>query len=128
MAEVTCRRREARSTPLYDAHVRRYDQQRKGEPQRTADDVYDAGGIRTAIHRAIGRANRDRKSGGLDPLPKWSPYALRHHRATELAIHEGEETAQLILGHSDRAMTAVYLHRTVERVRKAMKRRQEKAG
>jgi integrase len=79
---------------------------------RKLSDRYDAGALRTAISRAVTRANRDRAEA--DKLPQWTPYQLRHSALTRIRRERNEEDAALIAGHARKSMTD---HYTVDAIR-----------
>ncbi|MBC8105898.1 MAG: tyrosine-type recombinase/integrase [Anaerolineae bacterium] len=112
-AEAEAERRELlrtkRKTPLYAAHVRRYDRQRTDEPERSAGERYSEESYRRAIHRACERAQREARK--LDPeavVPVWNPNQLRHSAATRLNKLFGLEDVSVLLGHSDVKTTRIY--------------------
>jgi len=72
---------------------------------------------RTAIHRAIEKANR-----ALPPdqqIPRWSPYSLRHTFATVAKKEVGLDKAQAVMGHASPIMTERYTHRELELAKEA---------
>lgn len=63
---------------------------------------YTKDSYRVAIQRACRRAG----------VPPWAPNQLRHTRATEIREKYGIEAAQVVLGHSDPNVTAIYAERS----------------
>ncbi|MFZ5832392.1 MAG: tyrosine-type recombinase/integrase [Planctomycetota bacterium] len=58
-----------------------------------------------AVRRAIRRAQRAGEAVGT-----WTPYDLRHTRATEISRAFGPRAAQAVMGHTNLKTTEVYLH------------------
>ena len=69
-----------------------------GRPAKAPGTRYDVGSYRRAIARACTAAK----------IPSWHPHQLRHNAATNLRKEFGIETARLILGHKNAAMTEIY--------------------
>eukprot|EP00913_Durusdinium_trenchii_P028474 g26702.t1 len=84
-------RRKNRKTPVQPSQKNR----KKREPKRKPGNQYSEGAYRQAIHRAIDRANENRK----EPVPVWSPNQIRHGVATVVREKYGLEAAQVLLGH-----------------------------
>ena len=55
--------------------------------------------------RAIARANQRAESAGAGslPIPKWTPYELRHSAASAISVELGGEAATSQLGHMSQA-------------------------
>ena len=100
--------REGRQTPLWDSHAQRYERERAQRTPREYGDRYTAATLRTAIARAITRANRDRHEAGEELLPRWTPYQLRHAALTRVRTARGLEAAKAVGGHSAAGITEVY--------------------
>ncbi len=66
--------------------------------------------LRNAITSACHRAG----------VPRWTPYALRHAKITEVSLKYGVDVAQALAGHASKATTAIYDHNTLERVKRAV--------
>lgn len=81
------------------------------DPRRLGE-AYTTSSYRRAIHRAC-------KAAGVEP---WGPHRLRHNAATYLNREFGIETANIILGHSTTAITAIYAERNERRAREVMQR------
>lgn len=79
--------------------------------KRALRDHYDTGSYRRAILYAIRRCNADRKKAGLDPIPSWHPYQLRHSVATTVRERFGLEGSQVYLGHARADVTQLYAER-----------------
>ncbi|TWT35605.1 site-specific tyrosine recombinase XerC [Posidoniimonas corsicana] len=92
-------RNAARKTPLSCGNTR--GSNRVKRPKKTAGDCYTTRSYRQAIYRGCDRAGIDR----------WAPNRLRHTAATEIRREFGLEAAQVILGHSQAAITQVYAER-----------------
>ena len=116
------RRRDARTTPLYPSHVERYERQRAERPDRKVGDVYTAHTFRRAIERGLKAANRERPERGLQPLPDWHPYQLRHAAATRIREEFGIEMVRCLLGHSSATMSEVYAEVDLKKARTVMER------
>jgi len=78
----------------------------KPRPKRKPRNFYGKEAYRTAIHRAVDRANRE----GIT-IPHWHANQLRHSAATEIRRLFGLEAAQVALGHSRADVTQVYAER-----------------
>ena len=120
MREVYQRRSEERKTPRWPSHVKRYARERAERPRRSHRDTYDSTTLRQAVDRAVAAANRARKALGLDPVPRWTPYQLRHACATRLRKDYGLETVRALLSHSSASMTEVYAEVDAETARAIM--------
>ena len=67
-------------------------------PPKSIREVYSVASYRQAIRRACERAG----------VPLWTPYQLRHARATEVRQRFGLEAAQAVLGHESLDATQIY--------------------
>lgn len=76
-------------------------------PRRKPGAEYTVDSYRRAIHRACDKAG----------IPRWSPNRLRHAAATEVRSRFGLEAAQIVLGHSQAAVTQIYAARDHEKGR-----------
>lgn len=101
-------RREGRQTPLWDSHERRYERERARRKPVDFGDRYTASVLRTAIGRAVTRANRDRREANEQPLQKWTPYQLRHAAMTRVRSAKGLEAAKAVGGHATVLMSEGY--------------------
>tara|TARA_R110002072_G_scaffold100429_3_gene221186 strand:- start:88275 stop:89639 length:1365 start_codon:yes stop_codon:yes gene_type:complete len=124
-AEGNRRRRAAGSRPkLYGNDAVRYERERKerlaaGKAPRVFSETYDSHALRKAVERGIERANAAREEGGLAPLPRWTPYQIRHAVATEADVLVDRETAAAQLGHASTTTTRRYSHDDVGKAVKA---------
>lgn len=109
MAALRAEQRDARRTPGQPSQRNRG----KAAPRRAPGRCYS---VRTYA-QAIETANAAREAAGQAPLPKWSPYCLRHAAATAIRAAHGLETAQVILGHSKANVTQIYARTNEERAR-----------
>lgn len=123
-ADAERRKRERRETPLYDSHLARLECERAERAregrQRELGEMYDARTFNRAIARAIAAANRDRAEQGVQPLPHWHPYMLRHSAGTRIRRDHGLDIARLVLGHEKLSQTEDYAEIDIERARKVM--------
>ena len=87
-------------------------------------ETYTAATFRRAITRAVRAANRERTEQGLQPLPNWTPYQLRHAAATRMRKDHGIEVTRCLMGHSSASMTEHYAQLDLDKARAAM----EKSG
>lgn len=116
MAEHNHQRRKARKSKVWPSHRDRYERERARRQPIQHADRYTASALRTAIARAVKRANRDRAAAGEDengkpklaPLPEWTPYMLRHSALTRIRAALGLEAAKAVGGHSSVVMTEGY--------------------
>ena len=97
-AERSARRREARTTKLWESHVLHQARKKAEREQRRDGASYTVASYRRAIARACDEAG----------IPVWSPHGLRHAAASELRREFGEETTRLVLGHSKLDTTRLY--------------------
>ena len=79
-------------------------------------DFYNKDSYRTAVLRAIEKANRQLSVD--QRIPKWTPYELRHSAASAISVELGGEAATSQLGHTSQTTTAIYLHREIEKLTK----------
>ena len=84
---------------------------RKRKPKRQAGERYTKDTYNRSVRRAIEKANKERAEQELPLLPYWSPNRLRHTAGTEIRKHYGLEAAQVVLGHSQAAITEIYAER-----------------
>ncbi len=127
---------EKRKTPLSCGN--RPGTNRKSRPKRTVGNCDDTNSYRKAIHRAcdvafpapppLAQRDGETKTAWLARLSeselaelrewqkahRWAPNRLRHARATDLRKKFGIESARVVLGHSDAAITQVYAERDLE--------------
>ncbi len=131
VAELHRGRRANRRTPLYDSHLRRYEEQRKESPDCAPGEAYTATSFARAVTRAVDAENRERsrkaREHGLSEeqiaklmLSRWTPYQLRHAAATRLRREFGLEMVRCVLGHASATMSEVYAEVDHERARQAM--------
>jgi integrase len=66
--------------------------------------------LRNAITSACHRAG----------VARWTPYALRHYKITEVSLKHGVEVAQALAGHASKATTAIYDHNELARIKRAV--------
>ena len=78
-----------------------------------AGEFYNKNSYRTAVQRAVNRANRS-LSEGDKPIPMWSPYQLRHQAATALDKIRGSAEASAQLDHASMSTTKIYIHERLE--------------
>lgn len=68
---------------------------------------YTTGSLREAVLRLNARS-----SNGLGeperPIPRWTPYQIRHAFATRLRAEAGIDVLQVLLGHRNRSTTEIY--------------------
>jgi len=77
------------------------DARRAENPRQGFSTSYTVSAYRRAIARACKRAS----------VPVWTPYQLRHARATEIAAAHGIDAARAVLGHRSVNTTAIYAAR-----------------
>ena len=118
--EMERRKRAERKTPLWPSHVARYEREAGARPDRVVGDVYTAATFRRAIARAVKAANRERPEQGLEPLPDWTPYQLRHSAATRIKRQFGIEMVRCLLGHSSATMSEEYAEDDLAKARSVM--------
>ena len=122
VAEWERRKRERRETPLFDSHMARLERERaeraRAGRQRELGEVYDARTFNRAIARAIAAANKDRTVQGVQPLPHWHPYMLRHSFGTRIRREYGLDAARALMGHESLSQTEDYAEIDLEQARK----------
>lgn len=95
-------------------------------PSRNATkDHYVHGQLNQAVKYALKKANRIRAREGKKPLPRWTPTFTRHSFATRVA--DSGTSPQLLLGHSNEAMTRHYVENSQDRA-KALAKALEESG
>jgi len=124
VAEMERRKRDERKTPLYASHLARYAREKAARPDRVVGEAYDAGALRKAVARAVAAANRERREEGVQLLPDWHPYQLRHAAAGRIQAALDLEAVRVALGHSDAEMSAQYAKRDLVKAAAVM----EEAG
>jgi site-specific recombinase XerD len=86
----------------------------EGESGSGAGAWYTPIAVAHAIATAVAKANARRvtlaNSAEFDLIPAWSPYQLRHARATEVRKLYGVEHAGAVFGHSKLSATEQYTH------------------
>jgi hypothetical protein len=131
-AERNAERSALRVVPLYPSHEKRNRLKRKRRPARQPGEVYDHAALNTAVRRACDRAfplppelaqrDDENRKTWLTRLTaderlavkawrkahRWTPYQLRHLRATEIRAEHTDDAARAILGHSQLGMTLHY--------------------
>lgn len=111
-------RTATRKTKVYPSEVRRVAAGREaaeGRRRRAGGRHYTPSGFRLAILYGIRRA----LSAGVK-IARFSPYDLRHTRATEIEREHGARAAQAVLGHMGLKTTDVYLHELADRARQVV--------
>jgi len=88
----------------------------KKKVNRRVGDFYNKDSYRTAVLRAIEKANRQLPES--ERIPRWTPYELRHSAASAISVELEGEAATSQLGHMSQTTTAIYLHREVEKLTK----------
>lgn len=81
---------------------------RREGPRRTFKPRITSAEYASAIKTATRKANVDRATRGLPPIPRWTPYQIRHTRATEFREQFGIEHTSTLLGHSIMSTTEMY--------------------
>ena len=66
------------------------------------------------------------RAGKRAGVERWTPYALRHAAATDIAEQADRAAAQALLGHASSVVTQRYVHE--DAVAKAASRRRHVAG
>lgn len=107
---------ELRTTPIYPSEVRRREkakrQRRKAGDRRRFSARFTADTYAQAVERAQAKA---RASHPDTPIGKWTPYAVRHTRITEVQNEMGWEDAQAVAGHDHLNTTKLYSHQRLAR-------------
>ena len=106
-AERNAERRANRKTKFTPSQKRR-DTARAAHPKQYRE-FYDKHTYNRAVAYAIAKANRHLQEGE-EPIPKWSPYALRHAAATETSRTAGKDKAKALLAHRSIRTTEIYDH------------------
>lgn len=83
-------------------------------------EMYSKDSYRRAIVRGIEKARR----AGAD-VRDWTPYQLRHAGATAISKLLGRSAAMVTLGHTSEAVTRVYDHSDLEKIREITKQRDQ---
>lgn len=105
-AERKAAMRAARKTKVQPSQRDR----RKPDPKRTPGACFTVRSYWSAIRRACDKAG----------VPRWHPHQLRHNFATFARKQFGIDVAQIILGHSTVATTAIYAERDREKAAEIM--------
>lgn len=92
--------REAENERRANAPTHRRPDQKNAPNQsgRKVGEYYTTASYRRAIQRACEKAG----------VPSWTPHRLRHNAATHIRKEYGLDCAQIILGHSNAAITEIY--------------------
>jgi len=101
-------------------------QERKGtdsSPMTQYGDFYKKDSYRTAVARAIEKANRQLPDG--QKIPHWSPYQLRHSASSAMEVEVGFDESQVLLDHTSANTTARYNHRRLEKLKKLARNRRD---
>lgn len=83
---------------------------RKEHPKRVPAEEYDSHAYANAIAKACRKAK----------IPRWSPNRLRHNAGTLVRQKFGAEAAQVVLGHSNLAVTEIYAERDLQKAASAI--------
>ena len=110
-AERNTERRANRKTKFTPSQKKR-DATRAAKPKQYRE-LYDKHTYNRAITYAIAKANQQLQEGEK-PIPKWSPYALRHAAATETSRTVGKDKAKALLAHRSIRTTEIYDHSDLE--------------
>jgi len=110
-AERNAERRANRKTKRTPSQKMR-DAKRAAKPKQYRE-FYDKHTYNRAVAYAITKANRHLQEGEK-PIPKWSPYALRHAAATETSRTAGKDKAKALLAHRSIRTTEIYDHSDLE--------------
>jgi integrase len=86
-------------------------QERKGtdKPMTRYGEFYNKDSYRTAVARAIEKANR-LLPDGENPMPTWSPYSLRHAASSAMEVEVGFDESQALLDHTTPNTTTTTAH------------------
>lgn len=68
---------------------------------------YSTGSLREAILRLNARSS-DGFGQPEDPIPRWTPYQIRHAFGTRLRAQAGIDVLQVLMGHRHRSTTEIY--------------------
>jgi integrase len=86
-------------------------------------EFYNKDSYRRAVEYGIEKANKN-LSDGETPIPRWTPYSLRHQAATALAKgKDGDKLAQALLDHSSLSTTRRYMHERLEQRKELARQR-----
>jgi integrase len=96
-----------RKTKVPPSQVKRAEQRAKN-PKRQDGEFYSTQSYGKAIKRSIKAANRTLSADRQIPL--WSPYQLRHAKATEVAAAAGLDVCRAVLGQRTINVTQRYNH------------------
>jgi len=110
---------------IVNSHVRSLERRAEMRERATYGDRFTHTALRRTVERAIARLNLDRKERDEKPMPKWSPYRLRHSAITRIRTEFGIEAAKAVGGHASAAMTESY---SVEAERELARRTMAKLG
>lgn len=111
---------DARKTPLSCGN--KPGSNRRRRPAHQPGEAYQKDALNRAVRRAVDKLNEERKCNGLEPIPRWTPYQLRHAWGTRVRKDFGLEHAQCVLGHSQAKVTEIYAARDQEKAREAIRR------
>ena len=109
MEEWHAERRKNRKTAVPPSQQERQERQAKNPAERQPGEFYNRNSYRTAVTNAIRKGNKI-LSDGETPIPKWSPYQLRHAQATALEKEGKLDVAQAVLRHTTANTTKRYAH------------------
>jgi integrase len=98
IAEKNAERSANRKTKLWPSHAKRNKATRKGARKRPPTERYSHLALSCAVRRACEKAK----------VKPFTPYQLRHLRATELREEYGLEYVRAVLGHSFAGMSDHY--------------------
>lgn len=93
------------------------------KPMTHYADFYNKDSYRTAVARAIEKANRQLPTG--KKIPHWSPYQLRHSASSAMEVEVGFDESQALLDHTSANTTARYNHRRLEKLKKLARNRRD---
>jgi integrase len=115
--------------PVEQAFIKPYLENRKAEefvfspqiavretgktPSHRVGIRYDKDSYRTAVERAIERANRSLPAE--QQIARWTPHQLRHAALSAIELEKGILVAQEAGGHATPSTTAIYVHRELEK-------------
>ena len=119
MREKAERQARERKTRVQPSQLRRkvYKQVR-GE--NLVNESYSKYSYRTCVQRGVERYNKAEEKAAKEEnrtpvlLPMWTPYQLRHTNASHVANVLSIEEARKLLGHSNAAVTQLYVHENVQ--------------
>ena len=99
------KRRAERETRVQPSQVERSKRAKRRMPKREPGEKYRVDSYRTAVQRAITRAQK----AGVD-VPHWFPHLLRHRSVSETNARFNKQAAQDAAGHSHEKVTEGYIH------------------